>query len=240
MPPRPLRAIALATLLVFALLGSARCEVTIDGPTELEPREAELYTLQGLDARHLADCRLVVLPHDAEGVQAIPLLSLTSRPLVYFKAREAGRYAIVLDVNVVSDDVGKRPHQFELVVLEVQVGAGGPAENPFPPPVEPWKSKVEPLRPYKLSRSDATSLARVYESSAQAVRAGDVRSVQGLADDLAGRASRLGLQGKYDGLADAMRAVYEDLFGKQDVRLDPDKTAAALLAIAHRVWEAGR
>jgi len=117
-------------------------------------------------------------------------------------------------------------------VLKITVDAG--VSNPYPAPLAAVRSRVEPLSQFKLQRADALSLAVMYNAASQA----NLATTLELREYCVGEGKKLALKGKYDGLANAVDAAWNDLIGLKNRALTPSDKAA-LGGFAWAVWQTG-
>lgn len=93
MKGRVLTMLCLPAILVWAVAAHG-AEIDVSGPTEAEPGQLVMFTVSGVSATELPDCRLVHWP--AEGVSVIPATTWAGQPFVLFTASEPGTYVLVV------------------------------------------------------------------------------------------------------------------------------------------------
>lgn len=113
-----------------------------------------------------------------------------------------------------------------------------PTPNPWTPD-EQWKPIVAPVKTFPMVRQDATAVANLYGTAAKNVTAGSIKTTLELRAYLVEHGVKLGLQGKYAGLGDAVTKSLETSLG-MEVRPLPAHAAAFLDTLAWAVWENGR
>jgi len=118
---------------LFLVSGTLGGDVSILGPDSLEVREADLFHVEGLTAEQFADCIVSVFPKK-DKPQVLVLQTLNNKPVLYIKGRTAGKFAVILDVNI----VGK----YDLVIHELTIGGGPPPPDPTPDPIPGQKWQV--------------------------------------------------------------------------------------------------
>jgi len=107
--------------------------VAIDGPAMLDVKEAELFFVEGLTIEEFKSCAVHVRP-EANKPRVLVLQTTNNLPVLYVKGMSAGKFDIILDVNI--------PTKYELVFHALQIGEGvDPVDPPDPidPPLPPGK-----------------------------------------------------------------------------------------------------
>ncbi len=94
-------------------ISTAFGEVTIHGPSQLDVKEADLFTVEGVTIEEFAQCSVHVRPEEGKP-QVLVLKTLDNKPVLYIKGQTAGSFDVILDVNV----VGK----YELVFHTLTIG----------------------------------------------------------------------------------------------------------------------
>lgn len=113
-----------------------------------------------------------------------------------------------------------------------------PDPNPYVPD-ERWQAAVRPILAYDLDRRDASNLALLYGTAGSQAAAGALQTTLELRQYLVEHGTKLGLQGKYPGLGDAVDKVMADALGLDVVKLS-DHAPGLLQTLAWAVWEAGQ
>lgn len=114
-------------LLTLLLASIAAGAVTIEGPDQLDVKEADLFYVKGLTIQDFANCEVQVYPETTE-LMVLVLQTINNDPVLYVKGRAPGKFALTLDVNV--------PGAYELCIHELTIGSGPePEPDPIPPPV---------------------------------------------------------------------------------------------------------
>lgn len=114
-----------------------------------------------------------------------------------------------------------------------------PEPNPWKP-AERWRPVVKPLLAFDLEREDATAMGNLYGTAAAQVAAGALTTTLELRQHLVEHGVKLGLQGKYPGLADTMDKIQAEALGLDVKPLNAERAAEYLETLAWACWEAGR
>jgi len=231
-------------------------EVSIDGPDgPVQPGRYVQLDVRGIPDEALPKTKLIHFPRD--DVQVIPAKTWGGDPFILFLADQPGNYLLAVAVVQIEGTGVTPPKLIDAVSLDyaeivIQVGEDpGPSKNPYPPPGPEWKARVVAILNHQLSRPDATALAKLYHETSEAVQADAAHfpMVQDLADYLYAQGEPLGLRAKYVKFAArakyvkfaaTMNGVYGALFGERNQRLDPQRAAEALDAMAYTIWETGK
>ena len=155
-------------LAVLLMAGSAMAaDVTINGPNELDVKEADLLFVEGLSSEQFAECTVRVYP-EQDKPQVLVLQTLNSVPVLYVKGRSAGKFAVILDVNV--------PGCYALVIHELVIGGDDEEDedqdddvNPPPPPVPPGELAVILVHESRDTTPDKSGPLRDYLSSREEI-----------------------------------------------------------------------
>jgi hypothetical protein len=113
-----------ATLAVSVAVGEG---VSIVGPNQLDPKEADLFNIEGITSNELAKCCKVYVRPEEGQPQVSVFQTLDHRPVLFVKGRDAGTFEIILDVN--------KAGAFELVFHALTIGRDDDKPDPPIPPV---------------------------------------------------------------------------------------------------------
>lgn len=200
--------------------GIVTCEWSVAGHDDI--------VVMTLDDRDL----IAYVVFDVPGVYDLTLTATGARPAFKgLKKDEQGKwtdaYVTWLEAAAYKPSVSDASAIFKITV-------DASVSNPYPAPLATVRSRVEPLTQFQLQRADALSLAAMYNAASQA----SLATTLDLREYCIGEGKKLALKGKYDGLANAVDAAWNELIGLKSRPLTPgDK--AALAGFAWAVWQTG-
>ncbi len=94
-------------------ISTAFGEVTIQGPNQLDVKEADLFPVNGVTVEEFAKCSVYARPEEGHP-RVLILKTLDNKPVLFVKGLTPGKFDIILDVNI----VGK----YELVFHTLTIG----------------------------------------------------------------------------------------------------------------------
>lgn len=110
--------------------------------------------------------------------------------------------------------------------------------NPYPEPSAALKQAVQSIRDATIATEDARAFAGVFASAADEIEAGTITDLSKLDQFLLDAGSKLGLKGKYPGLADLFDKTFQATIAKpgDQPRSLTTADAAAVRAVAWALW----
>jgi len=102
-------------IMVANAIAAGEADVTIQGPNQLDVKESELFAVDGVSIEELEQCSVHVRPEEGKP-QVLVLKTLDNKPVLYIKGFNAGKFDIILDVNI--------PGRYKLVFHRLVIGDG--------------------------------------------------------------------------------------------------------------------
>jgi hypothetical protein len=134
----------------------------------------------------------------------------------------------------------------EAVSCMIEVGdPTPPPDNPYPVPSASDQAKVRDITLVRLSRDDSEKLADLYGRASDVIFAylsgkqNEVTTPGDMRTWLIENGKKLGMQGRYEGLPEAVNKASDALFGRAATRKFTASDRFGFQTLAWAVWEAG-
>lgn len=168
------------------------------------------------------------------------MIRLLALAMILIPSVASAQYSVVMDLGDSAFVILFSADGTTTVFPNSAIVRQGPptATNPYPVPSTTMQLAIEKLTKLPLSRSDATSIAKVHSDVATRIPA-TLNTTKKVKDALVSSGSALGLKGRYPGIDTTFNDVMKTLIGTDD-RSTTALDSIAIKAVAWAVWEAGR